>query len=795
MKTNTIYIFFISIFVLINLYVNADPLPDSVFLPSASVAVSDDALATKFNPAGLGVSRGFNGYYLRTFSGETGGDNAFFASFSGSGFGAEFVNSGNVKFSKYTLSNGLSLFDNFYLGLGYSWFNSKDKIYDKLSTWDAGVLYRPIRQFSSGFVIKNFNHPTFGDEDIDRVYNLAFAFRPYTNRITFSIDGDFQEGRKIKDGDFTYALECEPIDGLILRGNYDSNGDYGIKFSFNFSQFRLGSYSRFDSEWKHDAGVAYIGFARELQRTKLRTGHYVLEVDSKNLASWRMRNSILYRAKKDKTVDGIILKLGTLGYSMGELQEIRDDIISFRESGKKVICYMELAGNKEYYLATACDKILLNPAGYLSLNGLRSEVTFFKSALDKLGIQADLYNIGKYKSASEMFTRDSISEAYEESLNSILDDLHEQMVSLMAEGRGISKAEVEKKIDEGPYTAKEAMEAGLVDMLVYEDQLKKVKEEIFGKGKLERSGKEYGNQRYYEYNWGSNPKLALIYATGMIAPGKSMGQESDSLISLPEIMGSETMAEAIKSAREDKNVKAIVLRIDSGGGSVFASDVIRRELILAKEKKPLIVSMGGAAASGGYYIASPGDIIIAEPATITGSIGVIAGKFIFHDLYDRIGINKEILKRGKNSDIYTSYKAFTEEQQEIVKRQIQEMYDDFVSKVAQDRDMTEDEVELVAQGRVWTGRQAKERKLADEMGGLPLALSLARAKAGLKPDENLDVVILPKREPLWRQLIYQDSSFSFRPSNLIYAVNVKKFLERLTDERIFVIMPYDLDFE
>jgi protease-4 len=504
----------------------------------------------------------------------------------------------------------------------------------------------------------------------------------------------------------------------------------------------------------------------------------------------------LQQAKEDKTVDGIMLRLGIGGYSMARLQEMRDAVLDFRASGKKAICYMELAGNKEYYLAAACDKIVLNPAGYLALNGLRSEVTFYKDVLDKLGIEADLYHIGKYKSASEAFTREGMSDAYRESLNSFLDDISDQMVSGIAEGRGISHAEVKKRIDEGPYTAREAKEAALVDELVYADQLKEVAEQEFGKNAIKLSGKEYGNYEYHGYDWFAKPKLAVIYAAGIIAPGKSMfAEEASSFLSIPRIMGSETISKAVKKARTDDSIKAIVLRIDSGGGSVFASDVIWREVMLAKDKKPVIVSMGGVAASGGYYIACPADVIVAEPATVTGSIGIIGGKFSLRGFYDKLGIKKEIFKRGKNSDIYTMYAGFTDEQREIVNRQIREMYDDFVRKVAQGRNMAEETVESVAQGRVWTGKQAHDNGLVDELGGLQLAVSIAKVKADLKPDEDVEIVVFPKYIPLWRRFVSKEISFLSKPLNLAALLDAMKAVEGLGNDKIFFLTPYTLDCE
>ena len=790
---------FISIFALtnVNVLTHADMLPRGILLPSASSAVSDDAMATVFNPAGLGINRGMNAYYLHTFSGETGGDNAFFISSSGFGLGLEFADPGPLDYTKYTLSDGMKLFNGMYLGTSYARFKSDDALYDGLSTWDIGFLLRPADSFSLGFVARNLNRPDFGGISIDRTYDASLAIRPFTNRVTLSVDGEFRQGKKARDARFTYAMECEPIDGIILRGSYSNDDSFDITVGINSTKFGLGVYNRFDSESNHDGGAFYARFSGERYRTKLRTGRYFLELEARDIVSGRIQDSPLQRAKEDKAVKGVILKLSDSGYGIGSTQEMRDAIMEFRSSGKKVICYMELARNMDYYLAAACDEILLNPAGYLFLYGFRAEPTFYKGLLDKLGVEAQLYHVGKYKSAMEMFTREGMSRASRESLDSLMDDLSDQMVSGIAEGRPMSRSQIIEKINEGPYSAKEALDAGLVDNLVYEDQLGEVARQAFGKSVIRLSAREYGGGDEYRYDWSDKPRLAVIYAEGTIAPGRYMsgGERVQDLGLFPQIMSSETITDAISKARKDNSVKAIVLRIDSGGGSVFASDLIWREVLLAREKKPVIVSMGDAAASGGYYIACPADAIVADPGTVTGSIGVIAGKFSFGGLYDKLGIEKEIVKKGKNSDIFTLYSEFNDEQQEIVNRQMQEIYDDFVQKVAQGRNMQEVIVDSIAQGRVWTGRQAKDNGLVDELGGLRLALSMAKVAAGLEPDESVDIVTLPKRIPLWQRLIFGEVSFSSEGLYLTSLLRAVEAVEGLANDRFFFVIPYQLDFE
>ncbi len=742
---------------------------ESVTLPSYSSAVCDDAMAVIINPAGLGVRRGLNGYYYHTLSGTTGGDNAFFISLANLGFGAEFVDQAEVRFNKYTLSDSIRLSSNLYFGTGYSWYNSDYKIYDRLSSWDMGLLCRPSNYISFGVVARNLTR----SENTKRNYNLAIGLRPYTDHITFSMDSIATEGNKIKDIDIKWSIELEPVNGMLLKGSYRRDGSFDIKVGIGFPKLEFGSYRYFDENGTNKGGGLYTRFSNERYRTIFDIGRYVLDVNSEDIDK-------VLKAKDDVTIEGIILKPDMGGNGIAHIQEMRDCIAEFKSTGKKVLCYMDMSSNKSYYLASISNKIIINRAGYLLLNGLRSEVTSYKGTLDKLGIEAELYNIGNYKTASEMLTNEKMSDYHRESLNSLLDDLNDQMISGIADGLDNTKEKVQELIDKGPYTAREAEKAGLVDSLVYADQVEEEMKQLIGKKVTVISGKDYGRRKYYSYNWKANPRIAVIYATGLIVPGETM---------FDGIMGSDTICNALKKVREDSLIKAVVIRIDSGGGSVFASDLIWREVVLTKKKKPVIVSMGDVAASGGYYIACHADKILAEPGTITGSIGVIAGKINFRGFYDKLGINKEILKRGKNSDIYSLYSNFSDEQKEIIERQTQETYNDFVAKVAEGRNMSREQVEKIAQGRVWTGRQARENGLVDELGGLNKAISIAREKANIKKDEAVDIVSLPKPGFLLRQFVFEEL---FILRSLKYFKNLE---ETLSSDKLFFLMPFYYRFE
>ncbi len=774
-------VFIFSFLLIFCISINSDILPKSVIFPSASVAVRDDALAVTVNPAGLGVNKGLSGCYFHTVSDKFGGDDAYFLSYSGIGFGAEYVNHSASKFRKYSISDGIRIADGLYFGTVYSWFNSSDEHYDRLSSWDIGFLSRPLNTVSFGIVARNLNRPSFKDVRTGRTYDISLALRPNTNRITLALNSTLYENKKISESTNSISIDLEPLDGVIFNGSYNSDHRFEISLGIGFPRLRFGSYRRYDENRKNDGGGIYLNLSSDWNRSIFQMRHYVLEMKDTD-------PEVILKAKEDRNIDGIVIKLGQNDHGLAMSQEIRDALLDFRSDGKKTICYMDIAGNKEYYIASSCDKVYLNKAGSLNLYGIRSEVTLYKSLLDKLGIQADLYRIGKYKSATEMLTNESMSDAYKESLNSVLDDLHNQMIQGIADGRKVSTDKVQEWIDKGPYTANEAKDADIVDDLIYIDEIDDVSNQVIGRKVKKITDREYKGRRYRQYDWKEKPKIAIIYANGLILPGKSIF--NDSAI-IPSIMGSDTITSAIKKARSDDSVKAIVFRINSGGGSVFASDLIWREVMLTKGKKPFIVSMGDVSASGGYYIVCPADTIVAEPATITGSIGIITGKISLRGLYDKLGIKKEIIKKGENSDIYTDYNPFTDEQKLIIERQMNQMYDSFISKVAYGRNLKEDYVDSIGQGKVWTGRQAKDIRLVDKLGGLNQAILIASEKANLK-ENSYDIIRLPKREFLWQGLVMGDIFLLNDIKSLLY---LPKIDDILSSDKFYFLAPFILDYK
>lgn len=457
----------------------------------------------------------------------------------------------------------------------------------------------------------------------------------------------------------------------------------------------------------------------------------------------------LKRARQDSRVKALIVKIGgNLGLAM--VQELRQAVVQFRASGKLTVAFAETFGEfgngtVPYYLASAFERVYLQPSGDVGLTGVALEQRFVKGALGKLGIGYELGQRHEYKTAANMFTQDHMTEPHRESMTRIVESVVEQMTAGIADGRRLDPEKVRELIDRGPFIASEALEAGLVDGLAYRD-------EVYDEVK-KASGAEAHLQFVSRYQRGAAvrrlphptaPGIALIHGTGQIR----MGRSGRSPLGGGGAMGSDTLSAALRSARRDEHVKAVVLRVDSPGGSYVASDTVWREVVLTRQVKPVIVSMGDLAASGGYFVSMGADVIVAQPGTLTGSIGVFGGKPVLSELLGKIGVNSEIVAEGANAGMFSTTRAFSPEEWERVNAWLDRIYDDFVGKVAEGRRLTRDRAHELARGRVWTGADARERGLVDELGGLEDALAIARRRASLRDDAP--VRSYPRLHPLER---------------------------------------------
>ncbi len=762
-------------------------------LPPNSVAMSDDALATFFNPAGLGTNRALNLYYLRTYHSDWPGDDALFISAPGTGFSMEFVNAANdINFTRYSLSVGHYFGSALYWGSNYSWINSDNRFYDRFKSISVGLMYQR-RYISIGAIGRDLNRPKFMNQKLGRTYDLGAALRPGTWRATFSVD--MRKTQDVSEIDLSYAIEIRPIRELMLRGTYNSDSSFDIRFGINIGNFGIGTANYFDENRKTRAGVGYFHFSTASITKPIPRKRLFLDLEMRQL------NTTLRIAKWDEDVAGVLIRINGSSYGIGQFQEIRDAIMEFKESGRVVMCYITNCSTGDYIVASACDAILMHPSSEVRLIGLRAERSFYKGALDKIGIQAHLEHIGEYKSASESFTRNDMSERHRENQNAILDDLYDQLTADIAKGRGWTPEYVKQLIDHGPYTAIGALRSKIVDELVYVDGLEHRASKLAESDVSLVNINDYLKSGLYPYNWSvPKPKIAIIEAKGMMLTGESFIDPFTGTA----VMGAVTIARAIQRTREDESIKAVVLRIDSGGGLVIAADIIWHQLMQLKEVKPLVVSMADIAASGGYYIAAPADVIVAEPGTITGSIGVIGGKYSFKGLYEKLGIKKEIITRGAHADFYSDYSDYPPDKQKIVQKQINEIYEDFISKVAHGRmQLTREDVDKVARGRIWTGRQAKEKGLVDELGGLSVALSIAQKRAGLEK-KAVEIVRFPQL-PWIAHLLGNVRLISTERTSLLSdfyrslghqlfgQTPSLKLINIIKKHRIFLLMPYEIN--
>jgi protease-4 len=458
----------------------------------------------------------------------------------------------------------------------------------------------------------------------------------------------------------------------------------------------------------------------------------------------------LRKAKVDKRVKAVVvMPSGLKAPFWAKVQEVHDAILDFRKSGKPAIAYLEYAGEREYYIASACDKILLMPSASLDLNGLATYEVFLRGTLDKLGLFPDFIHIGDYKTAYNALTEKGFTPAHREVTESMTRDLFEQLVRGIADGRKKTEPEVRALIDQGPFLPDEALRIGLVDELAYEDQIDdRVK---LPGGKLARlESKDYARVTPVSLGINRGPRIAVVYASGVIASGRG---GYDPLMG--GVLGADTLIEHIREARRDASVRAIILRIDSPGGSAIASDAIWRELVITRDEKrdrPLVVSMSDLAASGGYWIAMAAPYIVAQPATLTGSIGVVTGKLVTGGTYKKLGANIESVSHGKFAELASPARPFSDEERNKIVTLMTETYDQFVEKAAESRHMKPEKLDAIAQGRVWTGRQAKAIGLVDELGGLDRAIIAAKRRAKIPAGSDVEVVVYPPRRSIYELL-------------------------------------------
>ena len=518
------------------------------------------------------------------------------------------------------------------------------------------------------------------------------------------------------------------------------------------------------------------------------------------------------QAAKDEKLAGLILKIRGAAIGRAQSEDVRLAIKRTRASGRKVYADLQSAGTQDYLLACACDHIIMPESGTLMIPGVRAEITFYKTLFDVAGVQADMMQVGSHKGTAEPYTRSSMSDEFREQYEQLLTDFYDQLIETIAQDRKLPLETVKKLVDQGLFSAKQALDAGLIDEIAYGDQIKErlsqdlkteaAQIDVMNGYAIKKVENDFsglmGMVKLFdlllngddETKASKNKKVAVIYAVGSIVTGESA-------LSLfgGATVGSDTLIRALKQADDDKTVKAIVLRVDSPGGSALASDLIWREV--QRIKKPVIASMGDIAASGGYYISMGCDQIYAQPGTLTGSIGVVGGKISFSGLFERFGVKTEIISKGKNSGLLSTTTSMSDSERKVWKANMESIYHQFVSKAAAGRNLTLKQLEPLASGRVWTGRQAKKSGLVDELGTLQAAIEAAKKAAKFKPDEKAELLLLPESQSFLDQLLGGGSvvpGFQVKtPHPWLRTAEDIKTIQQLFAEPTLFMLPYRIE--
>ncbi len=447
--------------------------------------------------------------------------------------------------------------------------------------------------------------------------------------------------------------------------------------------------------------------------------------------------SMLRHAAADPRIRAVVFEPAGASVGWAKMQEIRADLEQFRKSGKPLIAYLKAPATRDYYMASACSKIYMSPVDVLDLKGVAFELMYFKNTLDKLGVHVDVEHAGKYKDYGDMFTRTSMSPETNEVMSSLADDIYADLVNTIAKGRGKDPSAVRAIIDEGPFLAKDALAKGLVDELRYEDEaFGELSRTLHQAALTKTTEREYVSVPDSAVGAGGGDRIAFVVGQGTIVRGDP-GSSGESGLE------AEAFDRILAKVGNDKNIKGVIVRIDSPGGEVVASDDMWRAMSELHRRKPVVISMSDDAASGGYYMAMSGDTLVAYPGTMTGSIGVVFGKPNLHGLYDKLGISKDFVSRGRFALIESDYQSLSEAGRAKLRAGIDADYESFVGRVAAARKKPVSVIEPLAQGRVWLGDQAKANGLVDELGGIDRAIELVKAKAGIPAGNKVRLVLYP----------------------------------------------------
>jgi protease-4 len=729
----------------------SEPIPD----PGKAIASVDDASAIAVNPANLAFMPGAELRYTAVWTGDAsplpprGHSIALALPFWGLGTGlrVDLITppdgapppfDDSYYWVRWPLS--MSFGDTLGLGTTFAWGRSDTPSLDSFFSISTGLTWRVFPHLAVSLIAHDWNRPVSrAGTTIQRSYDAGIAVRPVGGRrgLELGLETTFYESDRELVPKATIGVDVPRVGRLRgdiavrdLTGSPNVLATVGLDVNFGFLQVFgggvLGDAISLDGSGFY-AGAALRTFREPGMKLPARVAR--IRIDSTPGVRRHTRFlRRLWRLANDPEIDGVVLVLrAEPASSLAHAEEVGDAIRGIRARGKKVICHLEDAGGRSLHVCSQADRVAMNPAGGLRFAGISSQYYYFGGLLKKLGVKAEFVRIGDHKLAAEQFARSEGSPIAQLDHQDLVDQFERIYLHDVGGGRGIPAGELKQRIARGPFLASEARDLGLIDQLAYDDEIDRVVEETMGRRARVVDDEPVARA---PARWTDAKKIALVYLAGDMMDGESQ--------SIPflgvKVAGSFTIARALKRAREDSSVRAVVLRVATGGGSSLAADVILREAILTARAKPLIVSMGSSAASGGYYASVAGKPIFANRATITGSIGIFYGKVDVSGLLHKLGVNIEAYRTAPRADAESFFRPFTDDERRELGRKVKQFYDLFIARVSEGRGMKAEDVDAIARGRVWTGAQARERKLVDRIGGLREALAEARKLGDLPAD-------------------------------------------------------------
>ncbi len=754
-----------------------EPPTPGVYNPTIGVAGDADASSIEKNPAGLGFLKSWSGVYLHseldpnsTVGGR--GDGFFFASplpylrSLATGIAVQSIRPPTIfpysNEAKLSLSLAWRPLPGVSFGLTYAHlWGEKAPTASGVDTLDLALSLRFGAWLAMAMVVRDVSAPVVNGLPLQRVYDPELALRPFGRDIV-EIAAGMRIGERRADIDPHFRIWIKPHPGLILKtdlewkrdvdldGKDENDVRVAIGLEVNLEHFGASAYGLFGTDSGVVRGHGFTVAARvsgDRYPAIYRGPAHILKIEfGPGLAGRKMIELLvkLRRLERDPDAAGVIAVIGDVDGGWATAEELRAALLRLRHARKHVFAYLSESTSRGYYIASAAEHIYQDPAGGVRLIGLASTTMFFKGTEDKLGVKADFVKIGEYKSAPEAFTRTESSEPARAQREALVGDVYRTLVAGLASSRHVDEARAQQWIDRGPYTAEEAQRAGLVDELKSGDELVEAMQERMGR---RLSLRELPTSPERGTTW-SRPQVAVLVVDGDIVDGKSATIPFVDI----KLSGMQTLIATITQLREDARVRAIVLRVDSPGGSALASDLIQRELERTRAVKPVVCSFGDTAASGGYFIAAPCERIFAAPSTLTGSIGIFSGKFDVTGLADKLGVNVERYERGAHASIESMWRPYTDEERGILLDKMRYFYGRFTAAVARGRGLTVEQVDALGRGHIWSGRAAQARGLVDEFGGVTDAIADAARRAGLDERELPEVVLAPEQPSLLGQL-------------------------------------------